>query len=214
MPHSDQSFIDALNFRYATKKFDSQKKVSDTDFADLLESLRLSPSSFGLQLWGFVVVQNNQLRKQIQDIAWNQEQITQASHLIVLCTRDQITDGDIASHISAVATARQVDEESLKGYKDMMHHFIFSQDQASQLSWMQRQVYIAFGFLMSACALKSIDTCPIEGFDAKKCDELLQLPSKKLASVALCAVGYRAQDDGYAAAKKVRYPLDNLVCYL
>jgi nitroreductase len=208
------SLKNALEWRYATKQFDPTKKVSETDFNELLALMRLTPSSFGLQPWKFIVVETPQLREKIKTIAWNQSQITQASHLIVLTRPSTLTPQDVDRYITSIAKTRNTPKENLSKYQDIILTFLSKMDDPQKKSWMEKQLYIAFGFLMMACAIKHIDACPIEGFAPPELDSLLDLPKRGLNAIALCAIGYRAQTDHHATAPKVRYPLSDIVITL
>lgn len=197
--------IQTLEWRYATKQFDAGKKVSEQDLTELLESLRLSPSSFGLQPWKFVIVENKEIRKKLREAAWNQPQVVDASHLIVLCARTDVDEKYIRSYIDSIAQQRGVTPESLSQFEGMMQGFRANLSDDAAISWAKHQVYLASGFLMFTAAQKRIDACPMEGFDRRKVDEILGLPEKKLTSAMLCAIGYRSADDKYAQAKKVRF---------
>lgn len=195
---------DHLHWRYAVKKFNPSKTVSETDLANLLETLRLSPSSFGLQPWKFLVIQDPDLRKKIQPLAWNQPQTVECSHLIVLCRLTEMTEAHIQDFIRQTAAVQGVTEEKLAPYKQMILNFIAALNPEAKTQWMKLQVYLALGMLLSECAHQKIDACPMEGFDAKKLDELLGLAQKGLQSVVLCPIGYRDPSDKYAAFSKVR----------
>jgi nitroreductase len=201
----------SLEWRYATKQFDATKKVSDSDLEELLEALQLSPSSFGLQPWKFIVVTNPDTRAKLKAASWNQTQITDASHLIVLARQTDMTEAHVSAYISDIAKKRNSAEESLEGYKQMMNGFIKAMSLDKKSDWMSRQVYIALGVLLTTCAIKHIDACPMEGFDHNAYDDILNLKSKGLTSVVLCPVGYRSTKDHYDEEAKVRYPLSQLV---
>ncbi|MBF0491103.1 MAG: NAD(P)H-dependent oxidoreductase [Candidatus Omnitrophica bacterium] len=196
--------INDLNWRYATKKFDYSKKVSKQDLEDLLEVLRLSPSSFGLQPWKFIVVKNEALRQEIRKNSWDQPQVTDASDLIVLCSLKTMDRDVVKKFINTIAETWKVSPESLAGYEQKMLGSIKAKSPEEISNWMKRQVYIALGMLLSACAQKKIDACPMEGFIPKKVDEILGLEAQGLESVVMCPIGYRASDDSYAVLKKVR----------
>ncbi len=206
-----KSIKESLEWRYATKKFDATKKISDEDLNELLESLRLTPSSFGLEPWKFIVVTDKELREKLKAASWNQSQVTDASHHIVLCVRKNIDEAYVDRFIARIAKTRGKSVEDLKGYKDMMWRSISKMDQKSIEEWNKKQAFIALGFLMSACATKGIDSCPMEGFDAKTYDELLGLAGGEYTTAVLCPVGYRAEDDPYIAKKKVRFAMDEVV---
>ena len=197
--------ISALNWRYATKQFDTNKKISTEQLDTLLESLRLSASSFGLQPWKFVIVENPALRETLVGHSWGQRQIADASHLIVLCRQTVIDSAYVEKYVQSVADTRHAPTEALEGYKNMMVGFIEGANQSGSIdAWMKNQVYIALGNLLTSAALIGVDACPIEGFDPKKYDEVLGLKALGLASCVVCPIGYRSADDAYASLAKVR----------
>ena len=194
-----------LNWRYATKKFDSSKKISKQEFAELLEVLRFSPSSCGLQPWKFIIVHDSVLRQKLRPHAHNQPQVTDADTLIIFCALKTMDEKYVKNYVDLMAKVRGVTKESLIGYEQMMLALIKSKNPEALSQWMKNQVYIALGFLLSECSHRKIDACPMEGFDHKKFDEILELPKEGLESVVLCAIGYRSVDDHYADLKKVRF---------
>jgi len=203
--------ISQLKWRYATKKFDATAKLSEAQLDLLQEALQLSPSSFGLQPWGFVIVFDPEVRKKLSVAAWGQPQITDASQLIVLCRASVMNQSNIDSYIAAVAEQRGVTPASLTGFSQMMSGSIAGKTSTQLVEWMARQVYIALGVLLATCAVESIDACPMEGFDNAQFDQILDLPAKGLASVVICAVGKRAADDSYADLAKVRFPKEKVI---
>jgi nitroreductase len=203
--------ITALNWRYATKKFDTAKKIPDADFNELLEVLRLAPSSYGLQPWKFVVVKDPALRAKLVAASWNQPQITNASHLIVLAARTDVDATYAKNYVKTVAEARKLPPEAAKRAEDMIVGDVNSRSKDDILSWNKNQCYIALGMLLEAAALKSIDACPMEGFDPAQYDELLQLGKDNATATVVCALGYRAADDQAAALAKVRFPTREVV---
>ncbi|MEI6222333.1 MAG: NAD(P)H-dependent oxidoreductase [bacterium] len=205
------SINESLQWRYATKQFDPTKKVSPEDLNDLLESLRLTPSSFGIQAWKFVVVTNPDLRARLRENSWGQPQVTDASHLIVLCAHKTIDEKTIRHYVESIAEQRGVAIDTLKEYEDRMNGFVKALSPEALSSWLQKQLYIALGILHAACAAKKIDSCPMEGFDKAKVDEILELDKLNLQSVVLCPIGYRSSEDIFASMKKVRFALDELV---
>lgn len=205
-----KNIIEDLNWRYATKTFDPAKKVSEADLKELLEALQLSASSLGLQPWKFVVVTDKKLREELRKNAWDQPQITDASHLIVLCVNTKIDANYVKKFVKHIAKTRNVPEESLKGYEDMMMGSVSRRSEQEILEWSTKQVYIALGTLLAACAVKRIDACPMEGFDNAAYDRILKLDEEDIASAVLCPIGYRG-DDKYASAKKVRFPLSEII---
>lgn len=200
--------IKDLEWRYACKKFDSTKKVSEEDFNKLLESLRLTASSYGLQPWKFVVVENTELREKLVAASWNQEQVKDASHLIVLCS-PTVDEAHIDRYLEDQAKTRNQNIEDLAGFKKMLM-MIANKSPEDQYIWAKNQVYIALGTLLTVCANLKIDSCPMEGFKAKEYDEILGLKDMGLTSMVVCPVGYRAADDKYGGLAKVRFPIEDL----
>jgi nitroreductase len=205
------SLLDQLNLRYATKSFDRAKKIDSAKWSALEEVLRLSPSSFGLQPWGFFVVKNESLRSELKTVSWNQSQITDASHLVVFAIKTKIDNDYIESFISDLANKRGQSLESLKMYKDMMIGYILSRSPEQIREWATHQVYIALGFFLSSAAMLGIDACPMEGFEPESYDRILKLPEQGFKSVVLATAGYRSTDDRYANAAKVRYNYENVI---
>ncbi len=203
----------SLQWRYATKKFDAKKEISKETLSELLEVLRLSPSSFGLQPWKFVVVKDAALRQELRKNAWNQPQITDASHVIVLCAKTSMDAVYIKEFVSRSAKSNGIAVEALKDYQDMMLGFVKNQTPEQTAAWMSRQVYIALGLLLGECARRQIDACPMEGFDGQKFDEILKLKDQGFHATVLCAVGYRAADDTYASHAKVRFDESEVVVF-
>jgi nitroreductase len=205
------SVIQDLQWRYATKKFDPAKKISDADLHELLESLRLAPSSFGLQPWKFLVITDPKVRSELLGHSWNQTQVTEASHLIVLCAHTNVDEAYVKRYVESVAHIRGVPKDALKGYEDMMVGFVNRLPKDAKVEWAKKQVYIALGMLMTACAHKRIDSCPMEGFDAVAYDKILDLHKQNLTATVLLPVGYRAHDDKTATFKKVRFENKDMI---
>ncbi|MEK6926970.1 MAG: NAD(P)H-dependent oxidoreductase [Nanoarchaeota archaeon] len=207
---SQSDLISSLNWRYATKKFDSSKKVSEKDLNELLEAMRLTPSSFGIQPWKFLVVTNKEIREKIKGAAWGQAQVTDASHLIVLCIRKGLDKKYMSEYVKFVESERGFKSGMLKGFEKMLHEYLdnFS---GNVEDWSKKQVYLVLGNLLTSAALKKIDACPMEGFDAAKVNEILGLEKKGLGAVLMCPIGFRASDDKYANHKKVRFSLKKIV---
>ncbi len=203
--------IKNLEWRYATKEFDPAKKISDDDMHTLLESARLAPSSYGLQPWKFVVVENPELREKLKAVAWNQGQITDASHLVVLCRLAALDETHVQKHVEKTAELRAVSLEELAGFKDMMLGDIKNRTKEGLETWMAKQVYIALGFMLHTAAQMQIDTCPMEGFDSQQFDEILGLDKLGVNSVVLCAIGHRKEGDKLAKAAKARSHKDEVV---
>ncbi len=215
MEFNTDRFINDLNWRYATKLFDSTKKVAEKDWLVLEESLRLSPSSYGLQPWKFLVVQNKDLRAKLKEVSWNQSQVVDCSHYVVFTTLKKVSSNNVDEFIAAIAKQRSATVESLQGYKNVMIGDIVEGPRSEYAqAWAQRQSYIAMGNLMNAAAQMRIDTCPLEGLDPSAYDKILNLENTEYATVAAVAVGYRHRDDKYQDNKKVRFQKDRVIQFI
>ena len=207
----NERIIKTLNFRYATKQFDTSKKVDAETLKTIEESLRLAPSSFWLEWRGFVVISNTELQEKLAPLAWNQPQITTASHLIVLC-RSTKPGKELASWlIHNIMETRGVKEEALAGFAGMLDQTITSQTPEQLATRLDKQTYIASWFAMMTCAILGVDSCSMEGFNPAEFDKVLELDKLNLASVSLLPIGYRAADDKYATLPKVRYSADKVI---
>jgi nitroreductase len=207
------TYNDNLRWRYATKKFDSAKKLTQVQIDDLLESTQLAASSFGLQPYKVFVITDPALRERIKEHAWGQTQVTDASHLVVFCAYKTIDESYVDAFIALVSEIRGIPVESLKDYREMMVGSIKGRSTEALANWMKCQAYIGLGFLLSAAAQATIDACPMEGFDPSLVDGDLQLSDKNLTAVAMCPLGFRASDDRTAAYKKVRFPKEELFVF-
>ncbi len=211
-PVSTETLIDQLNWRYATKKFDATKKIPADQWAALEEATVLSPSSFGLQPWKFIVVTDPALRATLKVKSWNQPQVTDASHLMVFARRASMSRVEIDAYIDRIVEVRKVPRETLNGYRDMMAAFIEKPAPAFDVKvWTSCQVYIALGVFLSAAAMLGIDACPMEGIDPAAYDEVLGLKAKGFATTVVAAAGYRASDDPIAAMAKVRMNMEDAI---
>ncbi|PSB39346.1 NAD(P)H-dependent oxidoreductase [Aphanothece minutissima] len=212
MTLSSTELLDALRWRYATKQFDPSRRIPADTWAALEAALVLTPSSYGLQPWRFLVIEDPALRAELRPHSWNQSQITEASHLVVFLARRTIELADLTRLIEATSAARGMPAEPLEGYRQMMQKDLVDGPRSAAIaSWASNQVYIALGNFMTAAALLQVDTCPIEGFSPPDYDRLLGLETTPYRSAVVCAAGYRDQADKYADLAKVRYPLDELI---
>lgn len=205
------NLLESLKTRYATKVFDSSKKISDTDLNEILEAFRLSASSFWLQPWKVIIVENPELREQLLPHSWNQKQVVEASHLLVLARIDKPNNELIEDYLNDIVATRWASREDLKGYEDMMKWFFASMDDQKRNFWATKQVNIALGNLLTFLAYKNIDSCPMEWFIPQKYDEILWLSEIWLASELVLPIGYKSSEDKYAWLPKVRFGLDKLV---
>ena len=208
---SPEQLINHLRWRYAVKKFDPTQKVSDKDWQALLESLVLTPSSFGLQPWKFFIIETPDLRQKLLEHSWNQAQVIDSSHLLVLARKIEITTEYIDQYVAYTAEVRGISAESLEGFGKVIKGFLGQMSPDDLKAWAKLQVYIALGQLMSSAAHLGIDTCPMEGFVPEKYDEILGLNEKGYAAAVVCPVGYRAEDDPYATYPKVRFKAEDVI---
>lgn len=209
-----KNIIDSLKWRYAVKKFDSTKKISEEKLSQIKESLVLSSSSFGLQGWKFIIVNNKEIREKLREHSWGQSQITDASHLIVMCNLEKIDEKFLDKWLATMAEKGTRSVESLAGYKKMIMGSVVNPEStygSDQKNYLQNQVYIALGNLMTTCAALEIDTCAIGGFDPAKYDEILGLKAKGLQSCVVCPIGYRSADDEHQNDPKIRFDESELI---
>jgi nitroreductase len=211
-PIRNSQLLEALNWRYATKAFDPAKKIPADTWATLEDSLVLSPSSFGLQPYRFLVINDQATREKLMPHTWGQRQVVDASHYVVFTARTSITEPEIDSFVALTAHTRGLSPEALQGYRGMMTGMLLAdQFKPRAPHWTALQAYIALGNLMTSAALLGVDACPIEGFAPAEYDNILGLPAQGYAAVVCCALGYRAPGDKYATVKKVRAAKANLI---
>lgn len=209
-----QDLLAALNFRYATKAFDAARKIPTETWDAIEESLVLTPSSFGLQPWKFLIVENPDIREKLKAASWNQPQLTDASHLVVLTARTDLTRADIDSWIARLSEVQGTPLEALAGLSGMIASFSSAMTAAEKQAWNTRQVYIALGQLMTSAAVLGIDSCPLEGISPADYDTILGLPGTGYATAVACALGYRSPEDKYATAPKARFPDEQVIAHL
>ncbi len=213
-PISLDTLSQALQWRYATKQFDSQKQIPAATWQTLEQTLILTPSSYGLQPWKFIIIRDPALRAELRKHSWNQPQVTDCSHYVVFAAKIKTTAEDVDRLIQVIATTRGQDPESLQFYREMMLGDIVNGPRCSiATEWAIRQCYIALGNFMTSAALLGIDACPMEGIDPEAYNTLLSLPAQGYTTAVACAAGYRADTDKYATAAKVRYPATDLIIY-
>ncbi len=204
--------IEKLNWRYATKKMDPSKTVPEDKVERILEAARLAPTSSGLQPFEVIVVTNPEVRAKIQEIAWNQAQVTEGSHLLVFAAWDNYTADRINMMFDLVNEERGFTNEGWENYRQMLLNTYVPRDAETNYQHAARQAYIAFGIALAAAAFEGVDSTPMEGFDADKLDEILGLRAKGLRSVTILPLGYRDEaNDWLASLKKVRRPRDQFV---
>lgn len=202
--------IEKLNWRYATKRMNGQS-VPQEKLENILEAIKLAPSSGGLQPYNVVVIENKDLKEKIYQSAAKQPQIPDASHLLVFAAWEKVTTQHVDEYMKLIASTRNVSLESLAGFQSNINGGILSRSEEVNFNWSARQAYIALGHALVAAATEEVDATPMEGFDADKLDEVLGLREKGLRSVVILALGYRDhQKDPLVNAKKVRRAHDEL----
>lgn len=211
MSLTPEEALDALRWRYATKQFDPTRRIADDTWNAIEESLVLTPSSFGLQPWKFLVVEDAGLRAKLLAESWNQRQVIDASHFVVLTSRTDLTVDDIERWIECMALLQGKSSEQLAPLKGMIAGFSERMSQEERREWNIRQSYIALGQLMTVAAVLGVDACPMEGISASAYDRLLGLEGSGYATVVACALGYRDPADKYAATPKARYDLEDVI---
>jgi nitroreductase/dihydropteridine reductase len=205
--------IEKLNWRYATKRM-TGAKIPKEKLDHILHAIRLSASSYGLQPYSVLVIENPEIRKQLQPLAYNQPQIVEASQLLVFAAWDAITEKRIDDHIQDLATGRGTPIEAFAGLKGMLSGLL-QRSPEQNFNWSARQAYIALGTGLAAAATEEVDSTPMEGFNPDAFDELLKLKEKGLKSVALLAIGYRDSElDPIAKLKKVRRPHEKFFIHI
>ncbi len=201
------SFLSNLSWRYATKKFDTSKKVSEQDLQNIIEAIRLTPTSFGLQPYHFYVVSNQDIQNQIQWAAWNQPQVGTASHLIIFTARTDFTTNN-NEFFELMSGWNPEVRTNLKGYEDMIMGSVWKKSEVDYLTWASKQVYIAHGFALAACAELQIDSCAMEWFDPVAVWNIIGLPENQKALVML-PIGYRAEWEA-PRGEKIRFSKESL----
>lgn len=208
------SYLESLNWRYATKKFDTDKKISEHNLNLLVEATRLSASSFGLQPYHVFVVTDPEIRTQLKEVSWGQSQITDSSHLFVFANKKTFGPELIDSYLSEVSNVREIPREGLKAYGDFMKSKLVPLPEEAKESWAAKQTYLAVGNLLSAAGVMEIDSCPMEGFEAEAYDRILKLDEKDLTTSVVVALGYRSEEDETQHFKKVRRPKESLFTHI
>jgi len=205
------SNLKALNWRYATKKFDDSRILSEEKLEILKHAFNLTATSYGLQPLKMLVISNKEVQKQLVEFSMNQQQVSTASHVLVICTEKNVDEKFISGYFQRVKNLRDTPDEVLQPF----HNFLvddFKNKAIEEIeAWARNQAYLALGTLLTVCATEEIDACPMEGFEPAKYDDFLNLGDKNLQSVLVLPVGYRAKDDFFSELKKVRRPLDEVI---
>ena len=206
--------IDSLRWRYACKKFDNNKILSDAQIERLSEAFNLTATSFGLQPIKLIIIKDKELRKELVPHSFNQKQVYNASHLLVLCIQDRFTSEDIDAYFDLESKVRATSETVLAPFRNQVKSIFSGKSTSDKHSTAINQAYIALGNLLTICAMEKIDSCPMEGFQPDKYDALLDLKKHNLKSVLLLPVGIRAEDDFMSKLQKVRKPIEESVIKL
>jgi len=207
--------LDQLNWRYATKQFDPNRKISARDWATLEDALLLTPSSGGLQPWKFIVVTDPAVRARLQPASYGQAQIVDASHLVVFTAKTNFNEADVDAHLRRTAEVQGIPIESLAPFRAMLvGGIVQSMDEPARDAWARNQAYIALGNLLTSAALLGIDACPMEGFDRAQYDAILGLKAQGYATAVIATLGYRTTADKNAGAPKVRFPKEKVFAHV
>lgn len=205
-------YIESLNWRYAVKKYDPTRKVSDIDIEKLKEAVQLSVSSMGLQPYKVIIVEDKDVKEKLADAfsGNNKNLAVAASHIFIFANEVNVNEAHIDSYIENIAETRGIAKEDVSGFEASMKGYISSLTEEQKNNWTAKQTYIAMSGLINAAAVLRIDTTPMEGFNAAGVNEILKLEEKGLNAAVIATVGYRADDDASQNLKKVRKPENEL----
>jgi nitroreductase len=202
------NIIEKLNWRYATKKFDSSYKLNESEVELVKSVIQLSPASYGLQPYKVLIVNNPDVREKLKEVSWNQPQITDSSALLVFVRNKVIDETEVDTFVDNIVKTRGVPKEMLAQYEGMMKYTVSSQNEDQKAVWVDKQIYLALGNLLTSLSVLGLDSCPMEGFDKVKYDEILGL--QDTSSVVVCAIGKRDGSDETQNYKKVRKSAEDL----
>lgn len=205
------NIIESLKWRYAVKKFDSEKKLTESQILTLKEAFNLTATSYGLQPLKMLVINNKSIQEKLLPFSFNQQQIVQASHLLVICVQENYTTSEVEKYFNLLQKVRKTPVAVIQPFKDFLTQEIAKKTQDELFIWNKNQAYIALGNLMTVCASQKIDACPMEGFLPEKYAEVLDLKSKNLKAVLVLPVGFRAEDDFMKDLTKIRKELSETI---
>jgi nitroreductase len=208
------SILEKLNWRYATKKFDSSKKVSKENLETLLDAANLTASSYGLQTYKIYVIEDADIRTKQRAASYDQSQITDASYVIILANKPTFDDTMIDDYINNIMKIRGLSKDDLEGFSQTMKSTLLDLPDAQKNTWTSNQAYIVLGNLMTIAAEMEIDTCPMEGFNNAQYNEILGLTDKGLNAAVVLAVGYRSAEDESQNYPKVRYSKEQIITHI
>ena len=198
------NYLESLNWRYATKKFDPSKPLADEDLDYIKEAMRLSASSYGLQPYEILIVQDPEIREKLKPASWNQAQITDAAYVVVIANQTTFGDELVDDYIDNLVATRGISKEDVQGYADFMKNTLGGFPQEIKAQWTAKQSYIVLANLLSAAAERRVDACPMEGFDPAQYNEILGLSERNLNAAVVATIGYRSDEDATQHYKKVR----------
>lgn len=198
--------LEGFNWRYATKQFDPERKVSDSAISKIKEAIRLTPTSYGLQLFKVLIIEDPDLRTKLKDASYGQSQITDASHLFVFCNYLVVDDQAVDEYIHVKAGLEEKNPDDFEGYANFIKRDFAERTDVQKSIYTAKQTYLALSSLLSACAELKIDACPMEGFDPDKYNEILGLSERGLNAAVIATVGYRSPADLAQFSKKIRKP--------
>jgi nitroreductase len=214
-PLPTSAILETLRWRYATKQFDASKKIPADVWHALEDALVLTPSSYGMQPWKFFVVTDDAVRARLREHSWNQAQVTDCSHHVVFAIPTKVDEASVERLIDRTAEVRGADKATLAFYRDLiLKDIVHGPRSADAAGWASRQAYIALGNFMTCAALLGVDTCPMEGLDPARYDEILDLPAQGWHTIVACSAGYRAAGDKYATLPKVRFPKSDVITHI
>lgn len=206
--------IESLEWRYAVKKFDENKFLSEDQIKTLKDAFNLTATSYGLQPLKLLIIKNKAIQKELVPHSWNQKQVVDASHLLVICVPKKFEKEEVEKYFNLVKEIRNTPDSVINPFKEFLTSEIEKKNQEELYLWNKNQAYLAMGNLLTVCALEKIDACPMEGFTPEKYDEVLNLEEKNLTSVLVLPVGFRANDDYMKDLKKVRKQVNEVVLEL
>lgn len=206
-------WLQALQWRYATKRFDPTRRIDPATWQAIEHSLVLTPSSFGLQPWKFIVITSQEIKDQLPSVSWGQSQPKDCSHMVVFASLKELSTEYVDRFLQETARTRSQMLEKLEGYRKVILHFVEA-TRGKHDVWSAHQAYIALGQLMATAAALGIDACPMEGIEPEKYDRLLGLDDSPYATRVACALGYRHAEDGYARNAKVRFDASQVITHV
>ncbi|WFO16196.1 NAD(P)H-dependent oxidoreductase [Cellulophaga baltica 4] len=204
------NLINNLEWRYATKKFDTSKKVSTENLEQIKKAIQLSASSYGLQLYKVLIIESKELREKLKSASYGQTQITEASHLVIFCNYSKVTEEHVDEYFALKSQIEKVNISDLKDYSDFIKADVNNKSKIEKDKWTSNQTYLALGNLLNACAELKIDACPMEGFEREKYNKILSLEEQGLNTSVIATIGYRSDNDTSQHTAKVRKPTKTL----